>query len=88
MTTNSESYTLPNDDTSLHYYLVFEVTVPVDGDYILESKSRLDIGDYTVLAYGLNEVNLLQINSSVIVPTTTTTAGRLIILNFFYNDYN
>jgi len=41
LTTSSEIYTY-NDLGSQSYYEIFEVTVPVDGDYIFKSNSSID----------------------------------------------
>jgi hypothetical protein len=128
LTENSEIFSRPFAENYRFYYEESEVTVTVDGTYILESDSSIDtyalfykenfypesplinllmidddssalnqfklnvellfgkrfalvlttlrvltIGNYTLLATGLNPVKLVQINSSVIVPTTTAT---------------
>ncbi|CAF3722778.1 unnamed protein product [Rotaria sordida] len=131
LTNNSETFNHPYGQGMIYYYEVFEVTVPVDGDYIIlkshssiptsgliykenfyanspninllaigydsdeniqfqfnlyfKSNTRYILvittvtsqttGNYTLLASGLNRVNLLQINSSSIVSTTTTTTA-------------
>ncbi|CAF1311121.1 unnamed protein product [Rotaria sordida] len=40
---------------------------------VITTVTSQTTGNYTLLASGLNRVNLLQINSSSIVSTTTTT---------------
>jgi len=42
LTIYSERFTRPNDTDYIHYYEAFEVTVPVDGDYIIKSDSSID----------------------------------------------
>lgn len=130
LTTNSEALTYFSGQNGIHYYGVFQVFVPVDGDYILKSDSSIDTyailyhenfypnslsvneivedddsggnlqfqiniylksntryillittvtaqvtGSFRLLVSGLNQVNLREINSSSIIPTTTSTLG-------------
>jgi hypothetical protein len=133
LTTSSEAFDYFNGEYNTHYYEIFEVIVPVDGDYILTSESSMDtygilykenyykdspsvnallsnddaggnlqfqikiylksttryvllvttntpitIGNFTVIVFGLNRVNLRQINTSSIISTTVPTTGNYI----------
>jgi hypothetical protein len=130
LTVNSETFRRLGGIDDNYYYEAFEVTVPMDGNYILQSKSSIDTfgclykenfysnspslnalicdddiggndqfqlnlhfnsntryiliittvnlfttGNYTLLISGLNRVNIIQINSSSIIPTTTEAPG-------------
>jgi len=70
----------------------FQFTTYVQSNkrYILVATTNLPLttGTYTLLVSGLARVNLLPINSTSIISTsTTTTIGESILFTFFSNDY-
>ena len=131
LTENSETFRRIGGIDDNYYYEAFEVTVSMDGDYILQTNSSIDTygclykenfysdspnlnalrceddmsdenpqfklnlhfnsntryiliittaslfttGNYTLLISGLNRMNITQINSSSIIPTTTEALG-------------
>jgi hypothetical protein len=70
-----------DDDSSGFNQFKLNVDLLFGKRYVLvvTTVNELITGDYTLLATGLNPVKLVQINSSITVPTTTATVGRLIL---------
>jgi hypothetical protein len=86
---SSVNYFLYDDDSGGDYQFQINVYLQSNRRYLLvvTTFSSFTNGNYTLLASGLNRVNLHQINSSVTIPTTIATTSKFTLFISSYNNY-